>query len=66
MVSSACIRERFPTQGSGEAVSTSLDRPINFLSMPACPGSLIRRLRFEAASNARRIRQLEIFAGACL
>jgi len=66
MVSSACIRERFPTQGSGEAVSTSLDRPINFLSMPACPGSLIRRLRFEAASNARRIRQLEFFCRGML
>ena len=66
MESSACIRDRFPTPGSGEAVSTSLDRPIESPNMPACPSSLIRRLRFEAASKTRLIRKLEIFAGACL
>ena len=66
MESSACIRDRFPTPGSGEAVSTSLDRPIDLPNMPACPSSLIRRLRFEAAGKTRRIRKLEILSGAWL
>jgi len=68
MESSACIRDRdrLPTPGSGEAVSTSLDRPIDLPNMPACPSSLIRRLRFEAASNVRRIGQFEMFARVCL
>jgi hypothetical protein len=65
MESSACIQDRFPTPGIGEAVSTPLDRPIDLPNMPDYPRILMRHLRFEGASKVRRIRKSDIFARAC-
>jgi hypothetical protein len=66
MESLACIRNRFPTPGGGETVSTSLDRSIGLLNMPTYSNSLVNRLRFEAAGKVRRTMTLEIRTRAYL
>jgi hypothetical protein len=66
MESSGCVRDRFLTRGSREAVSTSLNRLGDFPDMPAYPSSLVRRLRFEVTGKVGRTRKLDFLARACL
>jgi hypothetical protein len=66
MKSADRIRDRLPTRGRGEAVSSSLNLPIDIPSMVSYSSRLVRRLPFEATSLVRRTRLLDILARALL
>jgi hypothetical protein len=62
---SACIRDRFPTRGSREALSLSASRLIDSSNMPSYPSNPVRRPCFDAESKVRRTKKSDIFARKC-